>query len=228
MRGRRGVYALAAAAMLSTPVAASAEEMRPADFVDAATIVPHLVVDMRYAGNHNFVGEPIDGYERAVCLLTQRAATALARVQDDLRSHGLGLKVFDCYRPRRAVAHFVRWAKDAADIRHKAEFYPDVDKRQLFALGYIATRSGHSRGSTVDLTLVNAEGNELDMGTSFDLLGPESWPSSSAVSASARRNRALLAAAMRRGGFTPYAKEWWHFTLAQEPYPNRYFDFPVR
>jgi zinc D-Ala-D-Ala dipeptidase len=228
MRARRGLCALAATAMLSTPTAAFAEKLRPADFVDAATVVPHLVVDMRYAGEHNFVGEPIEGYERAACLLTQQAASALALVQEDLRSQGLGLKVFDCYRPQRAVAHFVRWARDAADVRHKAEFYPDVDKRNLFALGYIATRSGHSRGSTVDLTLVDAGGTELDMGTSFDLLGPQSWPSSSAVSASARHNRALLAAAMRRGGFRPYFKEWWHFTLAQEPYPNRYFDFPVR
>jgi D-alanyl-D-alanine dipeptidase len=214
--------------MLSTSAAASAKELPPADFVDVATVVPHLSVDVRYAGDHNFVGEPIDGYERAVCLLTQRAASALALVQDDLRQHALGLKVFDCYRPRRAVAHFMRWAKDPADVRRKAEFYPNVDKRDLFRLGYIASHSGHSRGSTVDLTLVSADGNELDMGTSFDLLGPESWPSSTAVSASARRHRALLAAAMRRRGFTPYAKEWWHFTLAQEPYPNRYFDFPVR
>jgi zinc D-Ala-D-Ala dipeptidase len=208
---------------------AQARSDHPADFVDAATVIPDLVLEMRYAAAHNFVGKPIDGYERPVCLLTGEAAQALALVQADLKSSGFGLKVFDCYRPQRAVAHFVRWAKDSADTAGKSEFYPDVEKRYLFALGYIAQRSGHSRGSTVDLTLVHrADGTELDMGTGFDLFSTKSWLWDKSVGAQAQRNRATLAAAMRRRGFAPYSKEWWHFNLRDEPFPDRYFDFPVR
>src|SRR5215471_2508583 len=219
----------AIALVFLTASTARADDARPADFVDAATIVPGLVVEMRYAGTHNFVGEPIAGYARPVCLLTREAAQALASVESDLGARGLGLKVFDCYRPRRAVAHFVRWARTIADVRGKAEFYPDVDKRRLFELGYIATQSGHSRGSTVDLTLVRRSDNtELDMGTPFDFFSPKSWPSDVTVSVEARRNRAALAAAMRRGGFRPYEKEWWHFTLRGEPYPSSSFDAPVQ
>jgi D-alanyl-D-alanine dipeptidase len=204
---------------------------RPTAFVDASTLVPGLVVDMRYAGAHNFVGAPVDGYDRPVCLLTRQAAQALARVQHDLAGQKLGLKVFDCYRPRRAVADFVRWARDVRDTKAKAEFYPTVDKRQLFALGYISPQSGHSRGSTVDITLVRLDGAEpaeLDMGTAFDTFSPRSWPSDTTVGAEARRNRALLADAMRRHGFVRYVKEWWHFTLGGEPFPGTYFDFPVQ
>src|SRR5690242_10060094 len=129
----------------------------PASFVDAATVVEGLVVDMRYFGADNFVGARIDGYEAPRCLLTRQAGAALARVQQDLSAQGLGLKVFDCYRPVRAVAHFLRWARDLRDIRRKAEFYPHIDKRDLFRLGYISNRSGHSRGSTIDLTLVRRD-----------------------------------------------------------------------
>lgn len=201
---------------------------RPAAFVDAATIVPDLIVDLRYAGSHNFVGRLIDGYLSPRCLLTRPAAAALASVAHDLKSRGLVLKVFDCYRPMRAVANFVRWARDLRDIAGKPEFYPDVDKRALFRDGYISSRSGHSRGSTVDLTLAQADGSELDMGTPFDFFSPRSWPSATNVSSAARANRALLAVAMQRGGYRPYAKEWWHFTLAHEPFPTTYFDFTVR
>jgi len=201
---------------------------RPASFVDAAALVPGLAVEMRYAGEHNFVGTRIDGYERPVCLLTAKAAAALAQVQRDLAERGLGLKAFDCYRPARAVAHFMRWARDLADMRRKSEFYPTVDKRDLFRLGYIASQSGHSRGSTVDIGLVDRDGAELDLGTSFDTFSPRSWPSDPTVSVQARRARALLASAMGRRGFRPYAKEWWHFTLRDEPFPATYFDFPVR
>jgi zinc D-Ala-D-Ala dipeptidase len=201
---------------------------RPAQFVDAAAIVPGLIVEMRYAGAHNFVGRPIDGYEAPRCLLTQAAAEALAEVARDLASRGLVLKVFDCYRPVRAVMNFMRWARDLDDTAGKAEFYPDVDKRTLFQDGYISSRSGHSRGSTVDLTLARADGRELDMGTPFDFFSPRSWPSAVSVSGPAKANRALLAAAMRRRGFRPYAREWWHFTLRGEPFPASYFDFPIR
>jgi D-alanyl-D-alanine dipeptidase len=212
--------------------AALAQE-RPASFVDASTMVPGLIVEMRYFSSHNFVGHPIDGYDKPVCLLTRQAAAALAQVAGDLEPRGLVLKVFDCYRPARAVAHFVRWARNIADLARKPEFYPDVDKRALFRDGYIAARSGHSRGSTVDLTLARrADGQgkaqELDMGTPFDFFSPRAWPSDRRVSAEAQANRAVLAQAMRRRGFRPYDKEWWHFTLRGEPYPQTYFDFPIR
>jgi D-alanyl-D-alanine dipeptidase len=224
-----------AVALLGTAAAAHAQ--MPAGFVDAAHVVEGLVVDMRYFGTDNFVGARIDGYEAPRCLLTRRAAAALTLVQRDLTAQALGLKVFDCYRPARAVAHFVRWARDLKDVKRKADFYPDVDKRHLFRLGYIAAYSGHSRGSTVDLTLVQRTpgllpvelgARELDMGTRFDFFGPQSWPSSQAVSVEAQANRKLLAAAMWRRGFRPYEREWWHFTLRGEPYPNTYFDFVVR
>jgi D-alanyl-D-alanine dipeptidase len=204
-------------------------QQRPPSFVDAASVVPDLVVDMRYLGANNFVGKPIDGYHQAVCYLTREAAAALAEVARDLVSRGFAIKAFDCYRPTRAVAHFVRWARDLADEARKAEFYPEVDKRTLFRDGYIAARSGHSRGSTIDMTLVRkADGQELDMGTPFDFFSLRSWPSDKRVSAEARANRALLADAMTRRGFVAYSKEWWHFTLRREPFPDRYFDFLVR
>ena len=201
----------------------------PSSFVDASSVVPGLIVEARYAGSHNFVGRPIDGYERGACLLTKPAAAALAQVARDLEPRRLAIKAFDCYRPVRAVAHFVRWARDLADVARKPEFYPHVDKRNLFSDGYIAARSGHSRGSTIDLTLARrGDGKELDMGTPFDFFSPRSWPSDRSVSADSQANRALLAQAMRRRGFLAYNKEWWHFTLRHEPYPDTHFDFPVR
>jgi zinc D-Ala-D-Ala dipeptidase len=219
--------ALAFALLLAQP--AQAQAPLPPGFVDAGAVVDGLVVDMRYFGDQNFVGERIDGYERARCVLSAPAARALAAVQHDLAAGGLGLKVFDCYRPQRAVAHFVRWAQRIDDVKRKREFYPDVDKRDLFKEGYISERSGHSRGSTVDLTLVRrADKRELDFGSPFDFFSPKSWPSDTGVGAKAQANRALLAAAMTRGGFRPYDKEWWHFTLVDEPFPDTYFDFPVR
>jgi zinc D-Ala-D-Ala dipeptidase len=224
-----GIKTLLAAFFALAALPAHAQDARRVGFVDAATMVDGLVTDIRYFGTDNFVGQRIDGYESARCLVTRAAARALAAVERDLARSELVLKVFDCYRPARAVAHFVRWARDLADVRRKGEFYPDVDKRDLFAQGYIAERSGHSRGSTVDLTLARrADGIELDMGTPFDLFSPKSWPTNTSVSDAARRNRALLASAMARHGFKPYDKEWWHFTLAKEPFPNTYFDFPVR
>jgi zinc D-Ala-D-Ala dipeptidase len=211
------------------PAQAQAQAPAPPGFVDAAAVVEGLVVDMRYFGDNNFVGAPVDGYERARCLLSAPAASALATVARDLTARGLGLKVFDCYRPQRAVAHFLRWAQRIDDIKNKPEFYPDVPKRDLFNQGYISERSAHSRGSTVDLTLVRrADAREIDMGSPFDFFSPKSWPSDASVSAQAQKKRALLAAAMMRGGFRPYDKEWWHYTLGDEPFPDTYFDFPVR
>jgi zinc D-Ala-D-Ala dipeptidase len=214
------------AALTGAQIARAQE--RPADFVDAATVVPGLIVEVRYAGSHNFVGRPIDGYEKPRCLLTREAATALAEVARDLAARGLVIKAFDCYRPVRAVANFQRWARDISDTIAKAEFYPDVDKRTLFRDGYIASHSGHSRGSTLDMTLARTDGKELDMGTSFDFLSPRSSTASPDISEAAKQNRTLLANAMRRRGFHPYDKEWWHFTLRDEPFPDTYFDFPVR
>jgi len=210
---------------LCTPAAA---QTRPAAFVDAATVVPGLIVEMRYAGSHNFAGRPIAGYEAPHCLLTRAAGQALAEVANDLKTRGLVLKVFDCYRPARAVADFVRWARDLKDQTMKAEFYPNVDKRTLFRDGYIATHSGHSRGSTMDLTVAKADGTELDMGTHFDFFSPKSWTADRSIGADAHANRMLLATAMRRRGFYGYFREWWHFTLRGEPFPQTHFDFVVK
>ena len=203
-------------------------EMDRSGFVDAGHAMPGLVVDMRYASTMNFVGRPIAGYDAPVCLLTRETVVALAKVQALLREFGLGLKVFDCYRPKRAVADFVVWAKDLDDQKRKAEQYPNVDKTKLFELGYIAERSGHSRGSTLDLTLVDARtGAELDMGSGYDLFDTLSWPSDPRPGAEARAHRMLLQAVMTTNGFRPLKEEWWHFTLKDEPYPDTYFDFVV-
>src|SRR5215467_967268 len=214
-----------AQAALGQPIKAS---QRPSAFVDAASLIPGLPADIRYAGSHNFVGRPVVGYEAPRCLLTNEAATALAGVARDLAARGLALKIFDCYRPTRAVADFVRWARDLKDQARKAEFYPDVDKRTLFRDGYIASRSGHTRGSTIDLTLARPAGAELDMGTPFDFFSPKSWTAAAGVTAQQHANRMRLAAAMQRRGFRPYPKEWWHFTLRGEPFPDTYFDVPVQ
>jgi zinc D-Ala-D-Ala dipeptidase len=225
MRVRCLLFALLFAAF-NAPAAGAQEQ--PASFVDAASVVPGLIIDIRYAGSHNFVGRPIDGYEAPHCLLTRPAAEALAQMARDLAPQGLHIKVFDCYRPTQAVANFVRWARDLNDQKMKDEFYPNVDKRTLFSSGYIASRSGHSRGSTTDLTLARDDGHELDMGTPFDFFSPTSWPADPNISAGGRANRMLLANAMSHRGFRPYDKEWWHFTLRHEPFPDTYFDFPVK
>jgi D-alanyl-D-alanine dipeptidase len=198
----------------------------PADFRDAKVLIPDLVVDLRYLGADNFLGRPVPGYEANRCYLQQRAAEALARVQQALASEGLGLKVFDCYRPQRSVDAFVAWSRDLSDQTTKARYYPDIDKRALLG-PYIAERSGHSRGSTVDLTLVQG-GRELEMGTAFDFFGPASHPDRADFPAEVRANRARLARAMQAEGFVPLPEEWWHFRLRDEAWPDRYFDFPVR
>ena len=204
----------------------------PKGFVYADEMIPDLRLDLRYAGTHNFVGEPIDGYRKARCILTREAAEALQKVQQELRPFGLGIKVFDGYRPQMAVDHFVRWAGNVQDTRMKAEFYPDVDKRNLFKDGYIAAKSSHSRGSTVDLTIVALGGadaeRELDMGSGFDFFGLSSWPDSPQIASPSRAHRMLLRKVMEKCGFKPYPQEWWHFTLKGEPWPETYFNFPVQ
>lgn len=202
---------------------------RPEGFVNAQAYIHGLQADVRYYGNDNFIGRQITGYEAPICYLTIEAADALAKVQAELSSFGLGLKVFDCYRPARAVADFAEWARDLEDEAMKAKYYPDVEKSRLFELGYIAERSGHSRGSTMDLTIVDLKsGEELDMGSGYDLFDALSWPSDPRPSAEARANRALIQRVMLTNGFRGIKEEWWHFTLNDEPYPETYFDFPVR
>jgi D-alanyl-D-alanine dipeptidase len=220
-------YSLGLALVVALCSHAAAQD-RPSSFVDAATLVPGLVTDMRYAGSHNFTARPVDGYAAPRCLLTREAASALAEAARELAGERLVIKAFDCYRPVRAVMNFVRWARDINDTAGKAEFYPDVDKRTLFRDGYIASHSGHSRGSTIDLTLERARGEELDMGTPFDFFSPKSWTADPGVTPAQHANRMLLATTMRRHGFHGYDKEWWHFTLAHEPFPQTYFDFLVK
>jgi len=203
----------------------------PKGFVYLKSVVPDIVLDMRYCTNDNFIGRPIDGYMSCRCIITEAAAKALKEVQDELKRFSLGLKVFDTYRPQRAVDNFVRWAKDLQDTNMKSKHYPDVAKKDLFKKGYIFGKSGHSRGSTVDLTIIYLDArnrpHELDMGTGFDFFSPKSWPEDSTMTPQQRGNRMLLQLVMEKHGFIPYAKEWWHFTLKGEPYPDTYFDFPV-
>jgi len=218
---------LASRVAADTPV--SGRPALPVGLVYLDAAVPGLVIDLRYATTENFPGQQVDGYRDAHAVLSVPAAQALAAVQAALQAFGLGLKVFDAYRPQRAVDHFVRWGKNLDDQRTKPEYYPDVAKENLFKEGYIAARSSHSRGSTVDLTIVHrdSEGvaHELDMGSRFDFFGPVSWPDSPRVTAQQRANRMLLQGLMRTHGFEPYAQEWWHFTLGNEPYPETYFNF---
>lgn len=200
----------------------------PANLIDLASYIPELVLDIRYFGTNNFVGEPIDGYLSAKAIVSEAAALRLVLVQQQARLQGLGLKIFDAYRPQQAVYHFVRWAVDIEDQQTKADYYPNVDKSELFEQGYIASQSSHSRASTVDVTLINLEeGTELDMGTAFDFFDPRSRPSSTEVSEQAQQNRQLLRSLMYAQGFVPYEAEWWHFTYVNEPYPDRYFNMPV-
>jgi D-alanyl-D-alanine dipeptidase len=223
IRRLRTLAALFLLACARTPAPASEP-----GFVSLAAIDPSIQVEMRYAGADNFVGAPVDGYERAVCLLTERAARALAAVQADLRAESLGLRVYDCYRPQRAVDHFARWADAPEDAARAAAFHPRVPKSELFARGYVARHSSHSRGSTLDVTLVGADGAPLDMGTPFDLFDERSHTESQAVGAAARAHRLRLRSAMERRGFRNLPVEWWHYTLADEPHPERGFDVPVR
>jgi zinc D-Ala-D-Ala dipeptidase len=201
----------------------------PNGFVYLERIAPDIKQELRYFSGENFVGRPVDGYLAPKCILTRQAAEAIKKVQEELKPFGLGLKVYDAYRPQRAVNHFIRWARDLDDTKTKNRYYPDVAKENLFKEGYIADRSSHSRGSTVDLTLISlSDQKEIDLGSSFDWFGPESWPISASASPSQRAHRLLLQLLMEKQGFNPYPQEWWHFTLRDEPFPDTYFDFPVQ
>jgi len=236
-----------------SPTASYSADTMPDTFVHIEKVIPDVLLDIRYFSNHNFLGQRVDGYLAPKCILTRRAAQALAKVQKDLAPFSMSLKIYDCYRPQQAVDHFVRWAKDISDTKTKKEFYPTVDKRNLFRDGYIAEHSSHSRGSTVDLTIVplpapiqpaytageplkecylpggvRFSDNSLDMGTGFDCFHEMSHPENINLGPQQRSYRLLLKTLMAKHGFRNYDKEWWHFTLNNEPYPDTYFNFPVK
>ena len=205
------------------------EELKAAGFVLLTDVIPDAVLEMRYYSSFNFVGERIDSYGAPVAYLTREAAYALKRVSDGLKKQGYCIKVYDAYRPQTAVNHFRRWSNDLSATEMKPYFYPDMDKSEIFAKGFIAERSGHSRGSTVDLTLIDmATGRELDMGSPFDFFGEISHSERvDGLTAEQIGNRAVLRRAMVDNGFRPLPEEWWHFTLENEPYPDTYFDIPI-
>ena len=201
----------------------------PDNFIYLAEVIPYVEFDLRYYSDNNFIGQPIPGYHGNALIVSLQAAIALKKVQQDLAYSNFALKFFDAYRPQQAVDYFVRWANDPDDIRMKAQYYPNVDKDELIPKGFIAAKSSHSRGSTVDVTIISLEnGQELDMGTPFDLFDQKSWPSDTTVSVQQRANRQLLRSVMSKHGFAGLEEEWWHFTLFDEPYPDTYFDFPVK
>ena len=198
-------------------------------FVSIGEAIPDVLLDIRYYSSFNFIGERIDGYEAPAALLTREAAKALKSVSDEALERGFRLRVFDAYRPQKAVDRFMRWAEDPADIRMKQYFYPDVDKKNVIPQGYIAEHSGHTRGSTVDLTLFGMTAQQdLDMGGTFDFFGEKSHPDFAGISEAQHANRMLLQGLMMKHGFRPLETEWWHFTLEKEPWPDTYFTFPVR
>ena len=214
--------------ILMLPVLAQQKKELPQGFRYLHEVIPDIVLEVRYAGTNNFLGTPVEGYKIEKIILSTPAAMALNKVQQDLKSLGYCLKVFDGYRPQRAVNHFITWAKVSEDTIKKQQFYPDVDKKDLFNLGYISTRSGHSRGSTVDLTIVDYNtGKEVDMGGPYDFFGELSHHNYSKITAKQKDNRVLLKQIMVKHGFTPYTQEWWHYTFQPEPYPDTYFDFVV-
>ena len=228
------------------PVVISTDDT--SQFVTLTDVVPDAILEIRYFSTYNFVGERIDGYLEPTAILTKRAADSLRAVSDDVLAKGYRLKIYDAYRPQKAVDHFVRWAANISDTRMKPYFYPDLDKSVLFQQEYIMEKSGHTRGSTVDLTLFDMTSEkELDMGGTFDWFGPESHPdfcgnpetgqytgdnsqspTGRSITAEQFANRMILRGAMLRHGFRAIESEWWHFTLRDEPFPDTYFTFPVR
>lgn len=224
----------------------SKDELRPAPdpdthyFVNLTDVVPDAILEIRYFGTYNFVGSRIDGYLQPTALMVRQAADSLRAVSEDLKAQGYRLKIYDAYRPQRAVDHFVRWGKALDDTAMKQYFYPNVDKSRLFELEYIMEKSGHTRGSTIDLTLFDMRTEkEVDMGGTFDWFGTESHPDcggnpetgeyrpNDTITAEQFANRMILRNAMLRHGFKPLSSEWWHFTLKDEPFPDTYFDIPV-
>lgn len=202
--------------------------MNPSGFVLLSDYVPGIVQEIRYFSTYNFIGDRIDGYEEPCAIITKEAARALKSVSNEMMVQGYRLKIFDTYRPACAVRHFVLWGIEDQDIRMKPYFYPELEKQELFMKGYIAKQSSHSRGSTVDLTLLDMKtGKELDMGNPFDLFSELSHPDNRDITDEQYENRMILRNVMIRNGFAPINCEWWHFTLENEPYPDTYFEFPV-
>lgn len=200
----------------------------PKGFVYLSDVDASIQNELRYLSNNNFIGKPIDGYINDCIIVSKPTAQALKTIQTKLKKEGYGLKIFDAYRPQQAVDHFVRWAKVLNDTLMKQQYYPQVPKSKLFTLGFIASKSGHTRGSTVDLTLVDLKtGKEVDMGSPFDFFGSKSHPFYRKISEKQKENRMLLRRMMLKNGFKPYDNEWWHFTLKNEPFPKTYFNFPV-
>lgn len=200
----------------------------PDGFVYLDDVIPDITIELRYAGYNNFVGQPIDGYKSERCIISADAAYALKRAQGVLNMFGLGLKIYDAYRPKRAVDHFIRWAGDATDTKMKEQYYPTIPKSELFEKGYLGKKSGHTRGSTVDLTIIDLEsGEELDMGSPYDYFDEKSNTLYSNITAQQKANRMMLKMVITDYGFNPYKNEWWHFSLQDEPFPETYFDFVV-
>jgi len=239
--------------VLSGATYANSSNDLPTGFVYLEDVAPSIMQDMRYASDHNFVGHSISGYQSARCILTVQAADALQKIQTQLRKSNLSLKVYDCYRPQMASDAFLVWSQDIDDQAMKAEFYPRINKADFFKLGYVAAHSSHSRGSTVDLTIVPVptpreeiyqpgqpleacyasynlryHDNSIDMGTGYDCMDKTAILDSRAVTMVAQHNRQLLSQVMQDYGFKSYDKEWWHFTLKNEPFPNTYYNFPVQ
>lgn len=225
------VLMVACVSRSETVEASSKGELEAVGLVDIADVVPGIELDMRYATTRNFTGGRVEGYESARCHLWRPAAAALGKVERDLRAKGLGLRVFDCYRPARAVRSFVAWAADASDQRTKPTYYPNLDKAGLVP-GYISDRSGHSKGATIDLTLVRCapagDCLELDMGTEFDFFDPKANTGHPGINAEQRANRMLLQDAMERRGFENYPMEWWHYTFRPQPPPEVFHDIQIR
>ncbi len=200
----------------------------PKGFVYLSNVDASIQTEMRYISNNNFIGKPIDGYIKPTIIISETAANALKKVQQELLQFNLSLKIFDTYRPQQAVDHFVRWAKVLNDTLMKRQYYPNVPKTQLFNRGYISSKSGHTRGSTVDLTIMDlTSGEELDMGSPYDFFGEQSHALNDKISKKQRANRLLLRNLMVTNGFKPIKTEWWHFTLKNEPFPDTYFNFPI-
>ena len=220
------------AADQGAPGSAAADDVKlsddSSDFVLLSEAVPDAILEIRYYSTYNFVGDRIDGYEEPLAFLTKEAAAALKEVSDELVAKGYRLKIFDAYRPQMAVTNFMNWALDTEDTRMKEYFYPELEKDVLFPQGYIAEHSGHSRGSTVDLTLFDMKTErEVDMGGTFDYFGELSHPDYTDITEEQYANRMILREAMLNHGFKPLPEEWWHFTLENEPFPDTYFTFPI-
>lgn len=204
------------------------KQTMPESFVLVSDVVPDVIQEIRYYSTYNFVGERIDAYNAPVAILSKEAAVALKKASEDFKAQGFYIKIFDTYRPQSSVDHFIRWSQDQNNVKMKPFFYPDVNKEDLFKLGYVAEKSSHSRGSTLDITIVDAKtGKEVDMGSPFDLFNEISHHNSNKITSEQQQNREIIKNTMERNGFKSYPTEWWHYTLQNEPYPDTYFDFSV-